>query len=853
MRLSVVIPAYNEEHRLPGTLARTLNFLKAHFFEDYELIVVNDGSTDGTIRIVEEFVKQFPERVSLISYTPNRGRGVAVRTGMKQAQGDCILETDADGSVDEEAIMRFYNVFQNEKNVDVLIGSRNAPGAKILTHQSFLRIFLGYVFIYLARLVFGFKSTDYVLGFKMFTKDAAHDIISYQYDDHYLAEAELAYTAKKRGWRIKEMPVLWTDFKNSRVHPFRDSIRSLVGLGKIIQRASAGLYTNGMIATPANPVISDPRKSLWRRLSIHIFIIITGLMLTTLVSFPQIIFPYLAGDDYQGINIPQFGSDGHGYVARGKEALEGHKLGNLAFREGKETGQDYQFTMNEYVLMAPIKLLGLSDRVNVATVYNIYNFIGVFILILLIYFLTMQLSGNTFVSAAAALFVIGGYSIIYNKTLFYIDLNIYGRPSFPYISSLGLFIYLNLLIKSLRIKQRWYVIWPGLAFGWLFYSYFYAWTFVSALTGILFILYVIARDFNQAKKVFIIAVIGVVLGAYNVIKMLLYFSTTAGKQVSYFVWSTYGHHPIFSKIGFITLLLLVLYIYKRRRQDQNIIIVGAFILAGWIALNQQIFTGRVVQYGHYYWFFIVPLSIIVGFYMLWFLLPWRRLRLALFSVIILIVFLNTAVGQYRSLWVVYSIKLYEQNYMPIIEWLQKTNEPGVILADNDATEYLFVIYTSHDLFWHSVGTIHPTPLQRFKDALFVYGYLDKLSRHNLAPYLTGELIISHESSLIRDLYVNLEGYLSGLEFYSYVGKLAQADPALLEHRAATLEPLSREYAMLAKDPKNIIKVLDSYHVNYIVWDQNKQPEWDLSFLKPYLQEKVVSNNIHLYKLDFSAK
>ncbi|MBI5728676.1 MAG: glycosyltransferase family 2 protein, partial [Candidatus Magasanikbacteria bacterium] len=727
MRLSVVIPAYNEEHRLPSTLDRTLNFLNIHFSEEYELIVVNDGSTDRTARVVEEFVKQFPGRVVLISYTPNQGRGAAVRTGMKQAQGDYILETDADGSVDEEAILRFYTTLQSKKNVDVLMGSRNAPGAKILTHQSWLRIGLGYVFLFLARLVFGFKSTDYALGFKMFTRAAGHDIINYQYDNHFLAEAELAYTANKRGWRIKEMPVLWTDFRNSRVHPFCDSIRSLVGLGKIMQRAAAGLYTREL-ATTVGVDVPKSQNNFWQGLSVHAFIIITGLLLTTLVSFPQIIFSYLAGSDYRGINIPHFGSDGHNYIARGKEVLEGHSLGNLTFREGKEDGQDYLFTMNEYVLMAPIKLLGLSDRVNAATIYNIYNFIGVFIVILLIYFLAQQLSGNTFLSAATALFVIGGYSIIYNKTLFYIDFNIYGRPTFPYVSSLGFFTYLNLLVKSLRESRRRHVIWAGLALGWLFYSYFYAWTIALSLTGILCVLYALTRDIDRAKKVFTVAAVGVALGAYSVIKMLLYFGTAAGKQASYFLWATHGRQPVFSKIGFVTLLLFALYIYKRRR-DQNSIIIGSFILGGWVALNQQLLTGRVVQYGHYYWFFIVPLSIIVSFYMLWFLLPWQRARSVFFYILILVVFLNTAVGQYQSLWTIYASKLYEQNYQPLIGWLQKIKQPGVILSDDDAaTAYLFTIYTAHDLFWHRVGTVHTTPLQRFKDALFVYGYLNKSSR-----------------------------------------------------------------------------------------------------------------------------
>ncbi|MEK7084199.1 MAG: dolichyl-phosphate beta-glucosyltransferase [Patescibacteria group bacterium] len=235
MQLSVIIPAYNEEKRLPNSLERMLNYLEAHFANQYELIIVNDGSTDGTIGVVEEFSARFPNRIRLISYTPNRGRGVAVRRGVTEATGEYVLETDADGSVDDEAIVRFFNTLHTGA-VDALMGSRNAPGAKILTHQSWVRVCLGNMFLWLARIVFGFPSTDYALGFKMFTRAAAQDIFTHQYDDHFLAEAEVYYVAKRRGWRTQELPVYWTDFRDSKVHPFRDSIRSLSGLGKIFMR-----------------------------------------------------------------------------------------------------------------------------------------------------------------------------------------------------------------------------------------------------------------------------------------------------------------------------------------------------------------------------------------------------------------------------------------------------------------------------------------------------------------------------------------------------------------------------------------------------------------------------------------
>ncbi len=242
MHLSIIIPAYNEEARLPSTLDRTLNFLSKHFKQTYEIVVVDDGSRDGTTRVVADFAARFPGIVRLVSYQPNQGRGVAVRTGVGEVEGDFILETDADGSVDEEAIVRFYEFLQTHLDVQAVMGSRNAQGAKILTYQSPLRVFLGEVFILLAWIFFGFKSTDYVLGFKMFRREAAKDIFAHQFDNHYLAEAEIMFVAHRRGWRFQELPVLWTDFKNSRVRPLQESIRTFGGLLKIKKRELRGAY-----------------------------------------------------------------------------------------------------------------------------------------------------------------------------------------------------------------------------------------------------------------------------------------------------------------------------------------------------------------------------------------------------------------------------------------------------------------------------------------------------------------------------------------------------------------------------------------------------------------------------------
>lgn len=241
MELSIVIPAYNEEKRLPPTLNRVLAHLKENYKKDFELIVVDDGSGDNTRRVVEEFHAKYPE-VSLLAMSHNCGYGAAVREGMLAAQGEYVLTMDADGSTNEEAIVRFLEFLRTHPEIMLVIGSRNLEGSKILTAQSAFRVLLGNIFLIMAKVLFGWPMYDRILGFKMFRREAIKDIFSHQYENTFLAAAEVAYTAEKRGWAYTLLPVLWTDYRDSRVRPFRDAWRSFWGMFTILRRDQSGMY-----------------------------------------------------------------------------------------------------------------------------------------------------------------------------------------------------------------------------------------------------------------------------------------------------------------------------------------------------------------------------------------------------------------------------------------------------------------------------------------------------------------------------------------------------------------------------------------------------------------------------------
>ncbi len=217
--LSVVIPAYNEEKRLPQSLAAVLDFLKKQPYGS-EVIVSDDGSQDLTVELAKELLKGFPHQVLVTAQ--NRGKGHAVRQGMLAAAGAYILFTDADLSTPIEEVARF--LARLEKDQDVVIGSRALPGSQVEIHQNFLRETMGKVFNFVAQMC-AFKGVhDSQCGFKGFRREAAQKLFSLQKLDGFSFDVEIVYLAQKLGFRLLELPVIWRNSAQSRVQVLRDPL-----------------------------------------------------------------------------------------------------------------------------------------------------------------------------------------------------------------------------------------------------------------------------------------------------------------------------------------------------------------------------------------------------------------------------------------------------------------------------------------------------------------------------------------------------------------------------------------------------------------------------------------------------
>jgi len=230
MRLSVVIPAFNEQLRLPKTLLEAQSWLDGQLPNDYEILVVDDGSTDQTCTEVNRLQQQIPT-LKLLCLQQNTGKGAAVRQGMLAAQGQIVLYMDADHSTHIREICKVDKAIA--KGAEVVIASRRHPQSQIPQRQSWLRENMGRTFRSLMHAVVGLNFQDTQCGFKAFTQRAAQQIFSRQRLDGFSFDVELLYLASKLGLAITEIPVCWVNEPDSKVRIIADPARMFLDITRI--------------------------------------------------------------------------------------------------------------------------------------------------------------------------------------------------------------------------------------------------------------------------------------------------------------------------------------------------------------------------------------------------------------------------------------------------------------------------------------------------------------------------------------------------------------------------------------------------------------------------------------------
>lgn len=234
--LSIVIPAHNEEQRLPHTLARVMTFLDKQPYES-DVWVVNSGSQDGTQAIAEEFAGEFPTIQVLRAERP--GKGLAVRQGMLSAKGQYRFICDADLSMPIEEVNRFLP--PQLTDYEVAIGSREVPGA-VRYAEPLHRHFIGRMFNWMVRIIAVPGIQDTQCGFKCFRGEIADDLFRRQRLDGWTFDVELLFIARRLGYGIVEVAIPWYYYPGSRVRLLKDSLVMFTDLFRIRLLAIRGAY-----------------------------------------------------------------------------------------------------------------------------------------------------------------------------------------------------------------------------------------------------------------------------------------------------------------------------------------------------------------------------------------------------------------------------------------------------------------------------------------------------------------------------------------------------------------------------------------------------------------------------------
>ena len=238
MHLSVIIPAYNEEKKLPKTLREIDDYLRKQNY-DSEIIVVSDGSKDKTVEVAKNLMSEI-KNLRVIEFKKNQGKGFGVKEGMLGALGNFRLFTDADNSTPIFQIEKMWPEF--EKGFDIVIGSRDIRGAILDPPQPLFRRFTGEVFKYLRKIIVDlWEIEDSQCGFKCFTKRAAENIFPKCKINRFAFDPEILLVAKKSGYKIKEIPIYWKNDLQSRVK-LKSMVRMLLDLFKIRLNEIKGYY-----------------------------------------------------------------------------------------------------------------------------------------------------------------------------------------------------------------------------------------------------------------------------------------------------------------------------------------------------------------------------------------------------------------------------------------------------------------------------------------------------------------------------------------------------------------------------------------------------------------------------------
>ncbi len=822
--ISIVIPAYNEEERLPHTLISIAEYFKNEHnnFSLEEVIVVDDGSKDGTASVARSFSKILPIKVIVIS--PNKGKGNAVRIGSLSSKGDCVFMYDADGATPIEELERFI---EYGNNADMVIGSRIAGQESKVVMAPFRR-FMGWCFhIVCSGLLPGIE--DASCGAKLFSKKVAQEVFSKQRLNRFAFDIEILWLAHNLGFTIKEIPVNWFAVPGSKVNVYRDGIEMFWSV--------VGLYRRQMF----------DGRIFWKKINKKNYIaFVFAVFIGVVYVFPHIYFVQKLSGEYKGIYISR-SYDEDTYYSAVRQVYDGKSpTENPYIVEYKDKTIVSMYKFLEY----GVGFVGNSLGLQISNLAIASKFVFPPLIFLAIYFFILILTGSVSAGVLSGFFVLLGHefaplniSSAIQTFLFQSPFHsflFFNRPINPQISAILFFMTLYFLVRLWNNpNSKKFSIISGILIGFLSYIYFYFWSFSMILVGVLFCYAILFKNKDLLKSITLAITVSLVTALPFIINMFNILNSGSASITKNYVIT---HDFIIEKVILLPLFLMAfVYIWnyivvlKLKKynyalftflNDKKYYFLFLLLIAGFIASNQQVIHGYEVQQHHYHFMTNIPIFIIsvsmlfVGF-LGQYAKSFKTLIVACFMVVIAIHGISVQASSYRF-WE--PIFRHYQEYSTAFDWLNRNTSTDQVIYSNITISELIPIYTHNAVYGSLHASVYPVPVERLAHNYFTMIYLRGVT-----------------ASEAKDYFYNTENRneFGQLVFEGQYWRRVCGSFGCFPDE--TLDKFIDDYKVFLKSPFEVN--LKKYKVDYILWDKKENPQWNLErfdFLKEVLKSGEVS-------------
>jgi len=570
----------------------------------------------------------------------------------------------------------------------------------------------------------------------------------------------------------------------------------------------------------------------------HKVAIILALFTCFLVTFPQIYFRIDHKDDgiYQGIELLPDAP----WSARVREIQDGHGFGSIYYKDGKNDPYLFQ-PVGSTVVAYMGSLLSLDINNTILLSRFVLPFIAFIVLYVFVYLLFRD---KAMALASASLILLGESVLSYSgveRLIRGISPTSFLELARPVNSAMIFIPFFGFLISfwTFHKNKKWqYGALSAILLGLNFYNYFYTWTYLYAFGGVLFIIFLLRRGWQEVVRissVFVGALLLLVPYALNIYRASQH-PTYDEVSLRFGIVMTYA--PLF--VGFVVIGALLVFLLGFPREDRKKYYFGlALLLTPFVTMNQQLITGKILQPGHYHWYFHKPIAIIFVLSVIFYVLNrlnWFSIKKMFATTLIAISLATGVIVQAGSYYSDYAsrdggyIAIERQKYGPVMKWFNdNANKEDVVLA-NDEASHMTVIYTSLNVFYHRAGlyTLSATE-KRLLDVLFTFYRLREVGESD-----------------VRDVFYDERGYLSANIYGMHYKEVFGLYEAIPDDK---IEEILEEYLETLSTPTSewLRGTLSKYEVEYIIWDKKENPSWQLDRFN-FLEQRAGFGDLVIYQV-----